>query len=377
MRAMTLAVAALALQPMTAQTEPAPPKSASAVQARPAIVGLAVPIELANKTIYIRVAVAGKPLWFILDTGVDRNVIDLDVARKLSLPLGDPVQVGGGGAATLTGYLVKTGEVVVPPHGGSASAIFIALPLDDLARLSGHEVSGIIGAQLFSRFVVEVDYKAHLLRLYDPAHYRYRGHGATLPITFNSSGHPVIAAAVVGDDARPLAGRFVFDIGSGATVILNRPFVDKNGFLGAGRRTVPWLAGHALGGGVAGQVGRIKAFTIGPFTLRDPVVIFSQATAGAFAGADEQGNVGSGLLERFKIILDYPHKRIVLERTPGLDRPFEYDQSGITWTAAGPGFSEFQVTGVADNSPGAAAGIRAGDVLVTVNGPKVFAACSE
>ncbi|HEY1607224.1 MAG TPA: aspartyl protease family protein [Allosphingosinicella sp.] len=335
---------------------------------RPADVGVVVPFELANKTIYIRVEVGGKPLWFILDTGIKYTVIDLETARKLALPLDDPVPVGGGGTATVTGNLLKGGKVVLPHVPGGDFPLFLALPLDDLARLSGRDVSGVIGFDLFSRFVVEVDYRARRIVLHDPARYRYGRQGASLPITFNAAGHPVVGGEVIDGRGPPMAGRFVFDIGSGATVILNRPFVEQGRFLVGGRSTVPWLAGYGIGGGVNGRVGRIDAFRIGPYLLPQPVAIFSQAPAGAFSGSEEQGNIGAGLLDRFRIILDYPQKRIILKPESGLGRRFDYEKTGVMLTTPGPPYTTYQVEAVADPSPAWAAGIRPGDRLVAVNG---------
>lgn len=360
------AVAALLLLDVTQAAALAEGRQSGA-PAKAAEAGVAVPFELANKDIYVRVEVRGRPLWFILDTGVKYTVIDLQTARKLALPLGDPVPVGGGGAATVNGNLLKGEDAVLPRVPGGTFPLFLALPLDDIARRAGHEVSGIIGYDLFSRFVVEIDYKAGRIFLHDPAGYNYRGHGASFPITFNPAGHPVIGAEVV-DGGRARAARFVFDIGSGATLILNRPFVEKEGFLAGGRPTVPWLAGYGIGGGVAGRVGRIEALRLGPFLLPQPVAIFSQSAVGAFAGSDEQGNIGAGVLDRFRLILDYPHKRIVLEPAAPLDRRFDYDKSGVMLATPGPPYTIFRVEAVADASPGQAAGLRVGDRLIAVNG---------
>jgi hypothetical protein len=336
--------------------------------ARSADGGYAVPFELANDTIYLRVAISGQPHWFILDTGVKYTVIDLETARRLALPLGDPVPIGGGGAVTVTGYLLRGSGIVLPRVRGGAFPLFLALPLDDLARRSGHEVAGIIGFDLFSRFVAEIDYHAQRIVLRDPARYIYRGRGTSLPITFNAAGHPVIGGEVIDGPRPPMAGRFVFDIGSSATLILNRPFVEQGGFLAGGRATLPWLEGYGIGGAVDGRVGRIDAFRIGPFLLRQPVAIFSRAASGAFAGSEEQGNVGAGMLDRFRIILDYPHRRIILEPGRRLGRRFDYGKSGLALTTPGPPYTIFRVNAVAEASPGQAAGIRAGDRLAAVNG---------
>jgi hypothetical protein len=45
----------------------------------------------------------------------------------------------------------------------------------------------------------------------------------------------VVRAQVIDDIGPPVDGTFVFDIGSGAALILDTPFVDKERFLQSGR----------------------------------------------------------------------------------------------------------------------------------------------
>jgi len=52
-----------------------------------------IPFQLVNKTIFIQVMVAHKPLWFVLDTGDKYAIIDLSTAKSLGLELGDQVPV--------------------------------------------------------------------------------------------------------------------------------------------------------------------------------------------------------------------------------------------------------------------------------------------
>jgi len=330
--------------------------------------GVVIPFQLVNKTIFVQVTVARTPLWFVLDTGDKYAVIDLATAKSLGLELGDQVPVGGGGKDTVMGNLLKNSEFSVSGLKNFAQPLFIAVPLEELAKVSGHQFAGILGFDFIGKFVVDIDYLKQEITLHDKATYEYHGNGEILPITFNASGHPVIHAQVIGDKGSPVDGTFVFDIGSGATLIMNTPFVEKERFLLSGRPTVHWLEGLGFGGGIEGSVGRIRGFKLGRFLVKNPVAVFSKARNGPFASDDTQGNIGAAILEKFEVILDYNQNRIILEPNAQFNKPLEYNRSGLFLVSSGPNYESFKIEAIAENSPASEAGLRPGDIVIAING---------
>ncbi|HXI87963.1 MAG TPA: aspartyl protease family protein [Parvularculaceae bacterium] len=328
---------------------------------------ISLPFELDNKVIFLQAKVAGRSTWVILDTGDKYTVVDMDLARAAGLPLGQPVEVGGGGDHTVTGAMAQGGGIDVAGVSGQPLPVFIAVPLGDIARASGHEVGGIIGYDFLSRYVVEINYRRRRLVLHEPA-YRYAGHGQTLPITFNSAGHPQVRAEVI-DRGRELGeGLYTLDIGSAVAIVLNAPFVNAHQLLDENRPTVAFLGGAGVGGTVQGRIGRVTGFKLGHFLINDPIVMFATSAGGAFAGSDAQGNIGAAILERFKLIIDYPRRQVSFEPSHALSAPLDYDKTGIVWTSSGPTFDTFTVKAVAPGSPAEAAQIRPGDHLVAIDG---------
>ena len=353
-----LALAALA-RPQGSPTSPIAPAP------RPDVV---IPFEQANRAIFIQVIVSGRPLWFVLDTGDKYAVIDLDVAHALGLDLGSPIPVGGAGSAVAMGSLVKNSPFEVSGLAGFSQPLFIAMPLHDLAKAEGHAFSGVLGGDFISQFVVEIDYVQHTLTLHDKAAYQYAGAGRALDITFNADGHPQAHAEVVDAAGHPSDGTFTLDIGSTDALILNAPFVEQGHLLQPGQTTVPLQGGQGIGGGLAGAVGRLSALKLAGFVVRKPVTVFTQSKAGAFASAEMQGNIGGAVLDRFKVTLDYGRSRVFLEPNARFLEPMDYDMSGIALSASGPEFKTFHIDAVLPNSPGAAAGLEAGDELTQVDG---------
>src|SRR6185436_16816189 len=122
------------------------------------------------------------------------------------------------------------------------------------------------------------------------------------------------------------------------------------------------------GGRTLGQLGRVESLRIGSSTIRNPITMFSEDKAGAFANAQLAGNIGAQIAMRFHTYFDYGRRRIILERSPMFDEPFDRAFSGIALRAQGPDYRVFRVTELLENSPASEAGIREGDIITAVNG---------
>jgi predicted metalloprotease with PDZ domain len=120
--------------------------------------------------------------------------------------------------------------------------------------------------------------------------------------------------------------------------------------------------------GAASLQGRIKSLQLGPLTFAEPVATFSQAKEEAPWGPDIAGTVGGELLRRFKLTLDYPRHRLIIERNGHIRELFETDMSGLTLVAEGPSLKTIRVTNVLEHTPGASAGIQKGDIIAGVDG---------
>ena len=90
------------------------------------------------------------------------------------------------------------------------------------------------------------------------------------------------------------------------------------------------------GGQSTGRIGRVAALQIGSFTIDNPVTLFSQDTAGSFADRSLAGNIGAQIASKFRIVLDYRGRRLILEPSPAFTEPFERAFSGIALRADGP-----------------------------------------
>jgi hypothetical protein len=327
-----------------------------------------IPFELVTRHILIKVRINNSdPLWFIFDTGDKVAIIDLERAKSLGLNLQGEVNVGGAGPGTLRGSHVRDAFLSVVGLEGSRQPVVMAVPLQSMQSKFGHDIDGIIGGDFIKQFVVEVDYPARVLRLHDKDKFAYSGSGEIIPINLNSGGHPFISAEVTVTGRPAMKGKFLIDLGSGASLALHSPFVEQQGLLQTTQKTIKSLGGGGAGGRVAGRTGRIVELRIGKFQIENPLTLFSQDKAGAFASSESQGNIGQQILSKFTVLLDYGRDRIILEPNASFKDPIVPALSGLRLVAEGADYKTFRVEELIEDSPATEAGIQKDDIILMVD----------
>src|SRR4051794_27270180 len=129
---------------------------------------LKIPFELMDNLIYVRARVnASAPLWFILDTGASATILNERVAKELGLRAGRRERGTGTGGAIEVGMI--DGVTLSMPGVEVSDQTVGAFPLDQFAPVAGRQVGGIIGYDFIKEFVLEIDYAAGVLNLYEPA----------------------------------------------------------------------------------------------------------------------------------------------------------------------------------------------------------------
>lgn len=131
------------------------------------------------------------------------------------------------------------------------------------------------------------------------------------------------------------------------------------------------ITGGGFGGSFTSRIGRMRSMSVGPYTWQDPLVILSGVTSGALASEDLAGNVGNGILDRFRVTLDYERRVMWLEPGRRFGERDGFSRSGVQLAAVG---GRIVIGQVVAGSPGWKAGIRSGDVVEAVNGrpPRAF-----
>lgn len=314
-----------------------------------------LPFDLIDNHIYLDLTLNGKgPFRFVLDTG-GSNVVDPAVAREIGATAQGSAQGGGVGATTeeasfTTVSSMRIGKAVLKDQ------LFATLPVRAGFGVAGSApVDGIIGAEVFARFVTVIDYSAKRLTLKLPS---APISGKATPFVFSGT-QPEVACQI-----DQIATQCTIDTGSRSSLDLYAPFVAEHPAVVPAQTTQAGLNGFGVGGGDVGRLGRLPSLEIGGFKLENLVAGFSGASAGAFAVPGIGANVGGGVFKRFTVTFDYPHQTMSLEPNVSLGAADQYERSGMFLVNQG----KLIVADVRPGTPAAKAGIVKGDVIESIDG---------
>ncbi|HXT23036.1 MAG TPA: aspartyl protease family protein, partial [Thermoanaerobaculia bacterium] len=303
-----------------------------------------------------------RALPMLFDSG-GFNLVTPKTAKLLGLRTEGALQARGIGEGVEELAVTRVGEMRL---GGATlrDQIFYVLPLTNLAEVEGVDVAGVLGFEVLQRFVVEIDYARRRLTLtqpekFDPA----SGTGAGTELPFVFAGHvPAVAGTIDG-----LAGRFTIDTGSRGAVALHRPFVERHDLVARYRPDIDAVTGWGVGGGVRAKVTCAGLLMLGTVEVPLPITELVTAEKGALADRYLAGNVGGGVLRRFRVTFDYRRERLYL--APGGDATEDvFDRAGLWLVEHG---RELVVEDLIPGGPAAAAGVMPGDRLLALDGVAV------
>lgn len=303
-----------------------------------------------------------RPMHFILDAGSPFTVLNTGLPETVGFKRGpDQTFEDGFVAHTYTpGACVRT-------LGVTLSDINIGdIELDYVSAMEGERIDGLIGGELFQKYVVRINYMESSVDVF-PATYAYKGDGIVLPISVEG-GHSFADATLTTPDGRAVKGTFLVDTGVRMALLLNGPFVDKNELQMAEKRVPRTSVGWGIHGETKGDIFRVHDVELGGVHLHDVMSVASRDDV--VIGQDDPlaGIIGADLLRRFRVTMDYPHRRIILEPTPETYSPFVYDKSGLFLLGEGDDYRAIRVKSVIPGSPAEDAGVKSGDRLVSVDG---------
>jgi hypothetical protein len=324
------------------------------------------PFELLGNAIYFQATVNGKgPFPFSLDTGSSNSVIASELVGELGIRTGTTFNSTGAGSDMNSAASIGTLEFGLP--GGVRRSVRdgAAVSMSGLWQLPGKRFYGSIGYDVFSRFVLDVDYERRTIRLYDPA--SYTPVGRSFPAHMYGNYDPQVDGAIEVPGRPPIPVRLTLDTGAGGTIV-SSPLVDKYDLVRATGR-VTETEDKGVGGAVPTEVmARLSAIRIGPYVLDKPLVALSRDKMGSLANEAISVNMGGNILPRFRVVIDYPRKIVALTPSRHFSEPFKSDASGLLLSADARDFHKFTVDSVIPGSPAADAGMQPGDVILAANG---------
>jgi hypothetical protein len=238
-----------------------------------------IPFEKTRNGVFVPVHVNSHPeqLWFAIDSGAPRTLINESIAKHLGF--------ADAGPSAKNASSVEIGGVVVD------HIELRATNLAPLAKQWGRRVDGVLGYDLLCRATVDVDYEKSQVTLTQPAVFQYGGNGDALKL-YIRNGFSFVEGTIKVTGLPAVIDMFQVDSGSQEAV--NHPIIrDSKGPL---RK----ISNDVLGPNEWFQLGK---YTIG-----------STNSISRMASEENSRQIGAEVLSRFHVTLDYPHKRLIVER---------------------------------------------------------------
>lgn len=330
------------------------------------------PIEIVNNLVIVPVVLNGQlPLKFILDTGVRTTILtERSFSDLLKLNYGRHYMVAGpGGDKVVEAYVTNNVTLDLPGlHGEGHAVLVLEKDYLELRNYLGTDVQGVLGYEIFSRFIVQIDYKEKEVTIIRPEFFQAGKRYEMLPMHVEDT-KPYVQASVQMSNGVVVPVKLLVDSGASHGLVLD-PSSNKEIFIP--EKNVQSLIGRGLGGLITGKIGRIRAVTIGKFNIDNPIVNFPDANSyiDTLKATDifRNGTLGGEILSRFTTIYDFPRERLYLKKNSSFSNAFHFNMSGLTLKAKGSRLRKYEITDVRKDSPADKAGIKSGDELVSING---------
>lgn len=189
-------------------------------------------IELCSSIPCLQVRINGSdPLWFFLDTGAQVTVIDNETARLLGLNSEGSFKGEGGGEGTIEVSLVNDITITLADLSVTIAMAAVAPISSLLASHMGRRVHGVLGYDLISQYVIEIDYAAKEITFNDPANYQHSGKGEVVPIAI-ANNHPHIRATIFHFSEQAIEADFAAASTTGGNYFTGTVTVSDDGFGG-------------------------------------------------------------------------------------------------------------------------------------------------
>ncbi|MCU0342063.1 MAG: aspartyl protease family protein [Spirosomaceae bacterium] len=333
-----------------------------------------IPFETYGNLIVVPVLInKSDTLQFVLDTGVSTTILtDTAIARKLGLKSVRKMKIDGVGAGKSIVADITIGSTIQMGAMRSLYHNIVVMPNQalNLSEYIGTPIHGIFGYEIFSKFVVTLDFRKKVLILQRPEKYQYHPkNGDKFPIVVEKYRPHLEGVSIVANNQEKKI-KVVLDTGAGHALMFNS---SSESTIAPPPNALYTQLGVGLAGVINGHIGRVPKVRIGKYELQDVLATFPDSVAfGAKVQQNElrrDANLGGEFLRRFRVTFNYEEGYIVLKPDKKLfDDAFDHDMSGIDLVAQGDGYHRFFIQHITLGSPAYKAGLKEGDQILAING---------
>ncbi|MFM6995183.1 MAG: aspartyl protease family protein [Sediminibacterium sp.] len=297
-------------------------------------------------------------LNFLFDTGNTGFSIDSSTATQLGLNVVASEKTIKGIAGIKKALFSYGHEIQFP----GLTTKNIDLHVNDYSifeQVYGLKIDGIVGFSFFDKYVVKIDYDQHLIYCYAPGGISYPSSGQFL----NTKLYKFPINMIQLKDQALVDSKSIFDIGAGLNYLVSNKLVDDVQLFSPKKKFYPTQV-EGLGGKKIIDITVVKKVSIGKYHFKNvPTHVFDDAFD-VLNYPNLGGLIGSDLLRKFNIILNYPEEKIHITPNSNFNHHFDYHYSGISFYLID---GLVTIVDIVPNSPGAVYGFRVDDVVLSID----------
>ena len=333
-----------------------------------------LPFQKESNLIILPIQLNGRgPYNFILDTGSGSGLVfNQKVVNQEGLTNCRKVPIYADNGSKVTDLLVANDIALSLDGVKGENQSMLVLQEDhiNIRNVIGIDAHGVLGSELFNRFIVKVDYENKALTLYDPSSFKKPKGYQKIPITIENF-KPYINVYIKQKKGKNLKAKLLIDTGASNALFLDEKHNDD---IILPKKTVPHTLGIGLIGDISGQVGRLQKVKFGKFNFKNVTTSYPDnwriggKPSAKNKGETRVGSVGSDLLSKFHVIFDYFNEVIYVKKNNEYGDPFKFSTSGINVIAAGENLDTYYVSKIIPNSVADKKGVQEGDELIFIDG---------
>jgi hypothetical protein len=277
---------------------------------RPSVVDtdtpVVVPLDRHRGLLFTTVTIDGRPFHFLIDSGSQGNVLDIQAVKALGLHPEGSLEITGAARVASQG-VVETPDLYVGPV---KLPVHVASVIDLGGIVSDTHVDGVLGYPFFAAAEVRIDPDAWKMTIARPGTLPRLGNSITVDTDREL---PEISASIDGENSR-----FVVDTGDSNELLVFKSFIDKY------PQTISWVGNSPVRSfGIGGSTSAVNAIVsdlnIGTFHLYNRYANVILASSGAFADRNDGGNIGEAVLSNFITTFDLANHTLELDRAHRFD----------------------------------------------------------
>jgi len=240
----------------------------------------------------------------------------------------------------------------------------------ELSKKMGTRIDGIIGGVIFTNFIVEINYDTEKIKLINPEQYKKRKYKRWLekPIELYNN-KPYINLNIALNEDTTIYANLLFDLGASDALWLMQKSNDSIIYSSPDEL---FYLGQGINGDIYGAYDKIKSISFSEKIKFEDVQICLPDTNSLkmpqnYDIKGRNGTLGSEIIKRFNVVIDYKHQQILLKKNSMFNSAYSIDYSGLEIDSPFENLNIYEVYYVQKNSPAEEAGLIKGDIIMKIN----------